>query len=86
VIEQFQTVLQAKLQEVCPVDTGNMSTNIYLYDYGTYYSIKIQTFYAQWVNENKRRGPKEIANYHWVQRVIKEVAVMFGATVELEVY
>jgi len=85
-IQQFQSVLQARLQEKSPVDTGNMKTNIYLYDFGTYYSIKIQTFYAQWVNENKQRGPKEIANFHWVQRVIKEVAAQFGATVDLEVY
>ena len=85
-IVYFQNELQARLQADCPVDTGNMKTNIYLYDYGTYFSIKIQVFYAQWVNYNRQRGSKEIANFHWVERVIRETAYKFGADVELEVY
>ena len=85
-IESFVMDLQDKLVENCPVDKGNMKTNIYLYDFGTYWRISIEVFYAQYVNYNRQRGPKEIANFHWVEKYIREVATKYGANVELEIY
>jgi len=84
-IEQFQAVLHDALILNCPTDTGYMSTNIYLYDYGEYWLIKIDTFYAQYVNYNRQRTPKEQANYKWVEYTVNQVANQFGVNVQMEV-
>jgi len=68
----------------CPVDTGNMKTNIYLYDVGEYAKIKIETSYASYTNYNRQRGHKEIANYHWVEEVIKQWSLNMGGNVNDE--
>lgn len=84
-IEELYNLLWNALIFNCPTDTGFMSTNIYLYDYGEYYSIKIETHYAQFVNYNRQRTPKEVANFHWVERTIKQVAEMTGANIQYEI-
>ena len=84
-IEQFQSVLHNALILACPTDTGRMSTNIFLYDYGDYFSFRVEVFYAVYVNYNRQRTPKEQANYQWVEKTIRRVAEMFGANVTIEI-
>jgi len=86
-IDTFAADLQDALIAQCPTDTGFMSTNIYIYDFATYWQISIETSYANPVNyREKPRSPKEEANKHWVERTIIETAQKYGANVELEVY
>ena len=82
-IEQLVSDLYDKLIMSCPVDTGEMQTSISLSDYGDYYQIDINVFYAQYVNYNRQRTSKERKNYKWVERVIEEVGQMYGAVIEL---
>lgn len=83
-MEQFISILHNALILACPTDTGRMSTNIYMNDYGEYFSFRVEVFYAQYVNYNRQRTPKEQANYKWVEKTIMRVAEMFGATVTIE--
>jgi FlaG/FlaF family flagellin (archaellin) len=89
----FYYVLYTTLLANCPVDTGNMVSNITLEDYGDYWKITIsgpryssQGFfdYAKSVNYNPQRTPKEARNYQWVERVIKQVSEVIGGSVEYE--
>jgi hypothetical protein len=87
--EEFYAVLYAALLANCPVDTRNMVTHITLEDYGDHYKITISGptadyDYAKAVNYNRQRGPKEIRNYHWVERVLRQVSEVFGGNVEYE--
>lgn len=85
-IEQLQASIQDALIYNCPTDTGFMSTNIYLYDYGEYWLIRIATTYAQAVNYRRvPRSPKEEKNKHWVERTVMAVANQYGANVIVEV-
>lgn len=70
VFELYQILL-----DYCPVDTGNMKTNIYIYDKGEYWEIKVETNYASYTNYNRQRGAKEKANYLWVERAIQDWAM-----------
>lgn len=83
----YEAVLQLYylLIERCPVDTGNMRTNIYLYDYGDYYKLSIETYYASYVNYNRQRTPKEQANYHWVEDTVKEWSLTTGGNIEYDI-
>lgn len=77
-------LLYSMLLANCPVDTRNMVTNIILSDFGDYQEININVEYAQAVNYNRQRGPKEIKNYKWVERVIKQWAEIVGGNIEYE--
>lgn len=92
--EQFLKVLFTTLLANMPKDTRNMVTASKLIgtqDTGTHYKITIsgprathpksqgkQGDYAYYVNYNQRRSSKEIRNYKYVERNIKQVAYLFG--------
>ena len=77
-------LIYTKLLAKCPKDTWNMVNNISFLDYGDYVEIKIDVEYAEAVNYNRQRGAKEIKNYHWVERVIRQVSEVIGGKVEYE--
>ena len=79
-------LIYTKLLAKCPKDTWNMVNNIAFLDYGDYVEIKIDVDYASWVNTNGKyaRGAKEIANFHWVEDVLKEASEVIGGKVEYE--
>lgn len=96
-VESFYKVLFTTLLANMPRDTLNMVTQTELLgqsDIGTHWKIIItgpmsthkkggSGDYAYDVNYNKRRGPKERANYQYVERIIKQTATVFGFEVSL---
>ncbi len=93
----FYYLLWSNLVAMCPYDTGNMQSNIKLYDYGDYWEIEITApneksgDYAKDVNyalKAKRDGRapkgKEIHNYMWVERTIKQTAESISGSVSYE--
>lgn len=87
--EEFYMLVYTTLLANCPRDTGNMVTNISLEDNGDSWKIVISGpranyDYAKAVNYNRQRGPKEIRNFHWVERVLRQVAEVYGGNVEYE--
>ena len=85
-INEFINTLYSKLLATCPVDTRNMVTHIFPYDYGAYKEIRIEVDYAKAVNYNRQRTPKEAFNFHWVERAIQEASEIHGANVEWGIY
>lgn len=95
VTESFYKVLYATLIANLPRDTFNMLTQsklIGMRDNGTHWVIVITGprqsggkpyDYAYNVNYNQKRGPKERANYHYVERNIRQVATVFGLEVNV---
>lgn len=95
--EQFLKVLFTTLLANMPEDTKNTKTQTRMIgtsDIGTHYKItisgpyatrvgttKFEGNYAYEVNYNKRRSAKEIRNYKYVERNIKQVAYLFGMDV-----
>jgi hypothetical protein len=85
--EQYYNLLYTTLLANCPVDTGNMITNIRQEDMGDYYVITISApkktktgdyNYAKDVNYNKQRSAKEVRNFKWVERTIQQVSEIIG--------
>lgn len=86
-------ILYSVLLATCPVDTRNMITNITFEDYGDYVSIKISGpsttskgffDYARAVNYNPQRTEKEARNYQWIERAIKQAAIVHGGILKYE--
>jgi len=89
VAENFHFVLLQILLANCPVDTRNMVSNISLEDHGDYYTIQITAInngydYARAVNYNPQRTPKEIKNFMWVERSIKQACEVIGSAMKYE--
>jgi hypothetical protein len=87
--EEFYMLVYTTLLANCPVDTRNMLNNISLEDYGDYWKIVISGpragyDYAKAVNYNRQRGPKEIRNYQWVERVLQQISEVVGGNVQYE--
>lgn len=94
VSRDFYYVLYTTLLANAPVLTGNMVENITLEDYGDYWLITVSGprdgyDYARKVNEQilptqsgKNKGR---VNYHWIERVIQQVAYLFGTEVNYEI-
>jgi len=92
--EQFYYLLYTTLLANCPVDSGNMLSNIVLEDFGDYWKIIISGpqelnsgefhDYARDVNYNQQRTAKEARNYMWIERTIKQVAEIMGGEVRYE--
>lgn len=92
----FYYLLWSNLVSRCPIDTRNMQKNIMLYDYGDYWEIEIAApsdngDYAKDVNyalKAKRDGRapkgKEIHNYMWIERTIKQTAESISGSVSYE--
>ena len=92
----FYYLLWSNLVAMCPVYTRNMQRNIMLYDYGDYWEIEITApsdngDYAKDVNyalKAKRDGRapkgKEIHNYMWIERTIKQTAESTSGSVSYE--
>ena len=83
----FIQVLYNKILASCPVDTRNMITHISFADYGSYAVITISApskygDYASYTNYNRQRGSKEIYNYKWVERAIKEASAIYGGNIK----
>ena len=86
--QQYYNLLYTTLLANCPVDTGNMISNLKQYDMGDYYLIVISgpkklkkggTYdYAKDVNYNRQRTPKEAKNYKWVEKTIQQVSELLG--------
>lgn len=95
VSQHFYQVLFTTLLANMPKDTRNMMTNTKLMgivDTATHWKIVItgpsivegkNYDYAYEVNYNKRRGRKEVKNYMYVERNIKQVANVFGMVVNI---
>ena len=98
--EQLYQVLYTSLLAGMPVDTRNMlsqTTLIGTEDIGTHWKITITGPYATHingggtgdyayeVNYNKQRGPKEIRNYMYVERIIRQVSNVFGGVVDVNI-
>ena len=88
-MDEFYNLLYTTLLANCPKDTGNMVANITIDHYDNYVLITISGptdnyDYAEVVNYNRQRGNKEIKNYHWVERVIKQVSEVFGGNITYE--
>ena len=93
-------LLFGNLLAQCPFDTGNMKSNIVMYEYDNCYEIEINApkenkenkeEYAKDVNyalKAKRDGrpmsPKEHHNYMWVERTMKQTCESIGGTVIYE--
>lgn len=85
--DEFMDTLYSKLLAQCPVDSTNMVTHIFPYDYGEYKEIRIEVDYAKAVNDREKpRSAKEMRNKHWVERAIQEASDIHGANVEWEIY
>lgn len=85
--KEFIDTLYSKLLATCPVDSTNMVTHIFLYDYGPYQEIRIETDYAKAVNDREKpRSAKEAHNKHWVERAIQAASDIHGANIEWEIY
>lgn len=92
--EQYVKVLFTTLLANMPKDTRNMMTQTRMIgtsDIGTHWKITITAPYATHidtlgkagdyayeVNYNPRRSAKEVRNYKYVERNIKQVAHLFG--------
>jgi hypothetical protein len=81
--EQFYYLLYTTLKANTPIDTGNMYNNIRLDDMGDHWKITISGpkgsyDYAKDVNYNRQRSPKEVRNYKWVERTVKQVSEIIG--------
>lgn len=85
-MKEFISTLYSLLLAHCPVDTRNMVTHIFLYDYGDYQEVRIEVNYAKAVNYNRQRTTKEAHNYKWVERAIAEASEIHGANVQWEIY
>ena len=83
---EFIETLYSLLLAHCPVDTRNMVTHIFKYDYGTYQEIRIEVDYAKAVNYNRQRTPKEARNYRWVEKAIEQASEIYGANIEWSIY
>lgn len=86
-IEQYYNLLYTTLLANCPVDTGNMVSNISQEDMGDYFIITISGpkktksgvyDYAKSVNYNEQRSAKEVKNYKWVEKTIQQVSEIIG--------
>lgn len=86
----YYYVLYTTLLANCPVDTRNMVTHITLEDFGDYWKITISGpradgyDYAKAVNYNPQRTPKEVRNYMWIERTIRQVSEVIGGSVAYE--
>ena len=85
-MNEFINTLYSIMLANCPVDTRNMVTHIFLYDYGEYKEIRIEVDYAKPVNYNRQRTPKEAHNYKWVERSIQQASDIHGANIIWEIY
>ena len=95
ITEAFYKNLYTTLLANMPRDTYNMVTQsglMQVRDNGTHWVITItgpvnkggkSYDYAYDVNYNMKRGPKERANYKYVERNIKQVGTVFGLEVNL---
>ncbi len=90
---QFYYVLYTTLLANSPRDTYNMISHTVLEDFGDYWKITISGpsmsasgfyDYANAVNNNLQRGPKEVRNYEWVERTIRQVSEAVGGVVNYE--
>ena len=84
-------LLYTMLLANCPVDTRNMITHITIKYYEGYVIIEIAApskygDYAKHVNYNRKRSPKEVRNYEWVERTIKQWAEITGGNIQYELY
>ena len=85
----FISILWAKILAYCPVDTSNMITHITFADYGDYAVINISApskygDYASFTSDNRQRGPKEVYNYKWINRAIREASEIYGGNIKYE--
>lgn len=93
-MENFYYALYSILIANCPFDYSkrvgdHMKYNITLEDYGDFWRITVsgpglKYDYAAAVNYNQQRGPKEIKNYHWIERAIQQAAEVSGANINYE--
>jgi len=88
-VEEFYMLVYTTLLANCPVDSRNMVTHITLEDYGDHWKIVISGpradyDYAKAVNYNRQRGPKEVRNYHWVERTLRQISEVVGGNVQYE--
>lgn len=84
-IDLFYNMLKTGM----PKDTLNMVNSTVLYDYGDYVEIQILApsrygDYARYVNYNQQRGPKEIKNYKYVERILRQWAETVGGNIDYE--
>lgn len=85
-MKEFIDDLYSIMLSMCPVDTRNMVTHIFLYDYGDYQEIRVEVDYAKAVNYNQQRTAKEAHNFRWIERAIQQASDIHGANIAWEIY